>query len=98
MNQKDKYEQVGSIGGLDVNMQVEAVSLSVHRFDDMHGALWYEVHITLNITLTFHADVKIHKTSKLRYRLDKDEVELFNEKGFINIDINEYKQQFLGSK
>lgn len=88
-----KYKEVGSIGGLDVTIKIEVVDFGVHKYDDANNTPWYEIHTTLDVTMTFISDVVINRTSKLRQRLTPDEVEKFNEKGFIQIDLEKYKQQ-----
>lgn len=83
--EKEKWEKF-PIGKVEVGGNVEIEDVSLHRFDDFNNVEWYEMQIIVHFKTIWNNDVKISHSTKLRHRLNFEEVENLKEKGIIKIN------------
>lgn len=76
-----EWQTVGKLP-IDVTVRIEHLSYAIQKYDDSNGYIWYEIHQTLEITSIID-DIEIKKISKLRQKLNDDEVQQIREKGLI---------------
>lgn len=83
--EKEKWEKF-PIGKVEVGGNVEIENISIHRFETINGEPWYEMQIIVQFNTIWNEDVKISHSTKLRHRLNFEEVENLKEKGIIKIN------------
>ncbi len=75
------------IGNVEVGGKVTIKDISMHKYDNVNGKTWWEMHTHIHIKSIWSNDIEINHESKLRHILNDDEVKQLQEKGLIKINV-----------